>query len=149
MFHAEFRSSTKILAKFYMFFTGLIAFVVVCYLRNSFFKSSCKYSALVDHNNLRNWSVRDDAVLRPVTEVAEGLVVLQASVMDLKMLSGMKVGELKDFLRLRGLKLSGNKEELVARVFVAIENGVQVVKTAEEVQLEIANEYRAKLNCRR
>ena len=145
MFHAEFRLSTKIIAKFYMFFTGLIAFVVVCYLRNSFFKSSCKYSALVGHNNLRNWSVHDDAVLRPVTESAEGLAVLQAIVMDLKTLSGMKVGELKDFLRLRGLKLSGNKEELVARVFVAIENGVQVVKTAEEVQLEIANEYRAKL----
>ena len=52
---------------------------------------------------------------------------------------------LRDFLRLRGLKLSGNKDELVARVFVAIENGVQIVKTAEEVQLEIANEYRAKL----
>ena len=50
--------------------------------------------------------------------------------MNLKMLSGMKVGELKDFLRLRGLKLSGNKDELVARVFVAIENGVQILKTA-------------------
>ena len=71
-------------------FSGFIAFVVVCYLRNSFFKSSCKYSALVGHNNLGSWSVRD-------TEIAEGLVVLQAlaSVIDLKMLSGMKVGEFK------------------------------------------------------
>lgn len=58
----------------------------------------------------------------------------------------MKVDELKQFLRLRGLKISGRKEELVARVFVALENNVPVVKTAEEVESEIANEYKAKLN---
>ena len=63
MFHAEFRLSTKIIAKFCMFFTGLIAFVVVCYLRNSFFKSSFKYSALVGHNNLRNRSLHDETLL--------------------------------------------------------------------------------------
>ncbi len=63
VFHVELRLSTEIIAKFYICFTGLIAFVVVCYLWNSFFKSSCKYSALVGHNNLRNWSVRDDSVV--------------------------------------------------------------------------------------
>ena len=41
----------------------------------------------------------------------------------------MKVEELKNFLRLHGLKVSGRKEELVARVFVAIENNVQIVQT--------------------
>ena len=41
--------------------------------------------------------------------------------MDLKMISTMKVEELKDFLRLRGLKVTGKKNELIARVFVALE----------------------------
>ena len=58
----------------------------------------------------------------------------------------MKVEELKSYLRLRGLKTSGKKEELVARVFVAIENDVPLVKTAEEVEREVAFDYHQKLN---
>ena len=65
--------------------------------------------------------------------------------MDLDLIAKMKVEELKNFLRLRGLKLKGNKHELIARVFVAAENEVPVVKTAEKVQAEIAREYAAKL----
>ena len=57
----------------------------------------------------------------------------------------MKVQELKDFLKLRGLKVSGKKAELVARAFVAVENKVETVKTAEEVQQEIKSEYQHKL----
>ena len=56
---------------------------------------------------------------------------------DIELIKGMKVQELKDFLRLRGLKGSGKKAELVARAFVAVENKVKTVKTAEEVQEEI------------
>ena len=41
--------------------------------------------------------------------------------MDLERVSTMKVEELKNCLRLCGLKVSGKKEELVARVFVALE----------------------------
>ena len=37
------------------------------------------------------------------------------------------------------------KEELVARVFVAAENDVPVLKTAQEVQAEIAEKYVSKL----
>ena len=65
--------------------------------------------------------------------------------MDLDRISKMKVEELKDFLRLRGLKVSGKKEELVARVFVAAENDVPILKTAVEVQAEIAEDYDSKL----
>ena len=64
---------------------------------------------------------------------------------DLSKLSRMKVDELKSFLRLRGLKTTGKKEELVARVFVAIENDVPLIKTAEEVEFEIVTDYKAKL----
>ena len=39
--------------------------------------------------------------------------------MDFDLISKMKAEELKTFLRLRGLKVSGKKEELVARVFAA------------------------------
>eukprot|EP00794_Sanderia_malayensis_P012420 gene12420-biopygen9905 len=65
--------------------------------------------------------------------------------MDFQLLSAMKVEELKVFLRLRGLKVSGRKEELVARAFVAIENNVQIVRTAEEVEEALACQYTAKL----
>ena len=65
--------------------------------------------------------------------------------MDMSKITGMKVEKLKNYLRLRGLKVSGKKEELIARVFVASENDVQIVKTAEEVQQEIAKEYQNKL----
>ena len=54
--------------------------------------------------------------------------------MDFEMVEKMKVDELKMYLRLRGLNVTGKKAELVARVFGAIENHVPVKKTAEEVE---------------
>ena len=65
--------------------------------------------------------------------------------MDLEIISSMKVDELKNFLRLRGLRVTGRKNELVARVFVALENNVPIVKTAEEVEKELSVCYRDKL----
>ena len=50
----------------------------------------------------------------------------------------MNVEELKKFLRLRGLRISGRKIELVARVFSAVENNVLIT-------LELKNEYNYKL----
>ena len=66
--------------------------------------------------------------------------------MDFELVNKMKVEELETYLRLRGLKVSGRKVELVARVFAASENNVQPVKTAEEVEAEIADENKAKLS---
>ena len=51
---------------------------------------------------------------------------------------------MKSFLRLRGLKTTGEKE-LVARVFVAIENDVPLTETAEEVGREIVSDYKPSL----
>ena len=66
--------------------------------------------------------------------------------MDFDMVTGMKVEELKDYLRLRGLKISGEKAVLVARVFAAsAENNVKPIKSAAEVQVDLRNEYQAKL----
>ena len=67
---------------------------------------------------------------------------------DLAKLSGMKVDELKSFLQLRGLKTTGRKEELVARVSVAIENDVPVIEMAEEAECEIVTDYNKKLDVR-
>lgn len=61
------------------------------------------------------------------------------------MIAKMYVEELKTYLRARGLKLSGRKNELVARVFAAMENGVQPVKTAVEVEIDLKTEYKEKL----
>ena len=53
--------------------------------------------------------------------------------MDYELLKKMKVEELKNYLKIRGLKVTGTKKELVTRVFGASENGVQPVKTAESL----------------
>ena len=54
--------------------------------------------------------------------------------MDLDLIEKMTVKELTSFLRLRGLKVSGRRKELVARTWCAIEQGVPVQMTAEEVE---------------
>ena len=48
------------------------------------------------------------------------------------MICNMKVEELKVYLRLRALRISGKKAELVARVFSAMENNVKPVKTGSD-----------------
>ena len=66
--------------------------------------------------------------------------------MELERVSSMEVEEFKNFLRLHGLKVNRSKEELVARVFMAIENNVPLVKTAEEVERKVSFDYKKKLN---
>ena len=59
----------------------------------------------------------------------------------------MHVNELKHYLKVPGLKISGNKNELVARFyffifyFFAMENNVMQVKTAVEVEENLKKEY--------
>ena len=65
--------------------------------------------------------------------------------MDYDMVASMSVEELKNYLRLRALRVSGRKQELVARVFAAVENGVEPVKSAVEVEHELRSEYTSKL----
>eukprot|EP00795_Rhopilema_esculentum_P006578 gene6578-12114_t len=60
--------------------------------------------------------------------------------MDFDMVAKMKVEELKSYLRPRGLKVSGRKEEQVARVFAAAENDVKPIKTAEEIEQEMQDD---------
>ena len=57
----------------------------------------------------------------------------------------MKVDELKMYLRLRGIRVTGKKAELVSRVFVASERNEQPIKTAAEVEKDLWDEYQAKL----
>ena len=54
--------------------------------------------------------------------------------MDFGTISKWKVQEVKSLLRLRGLNVSGHKEELIARMFVAYENNMPLIKSAEDVQ---------------
>ena len=65
--------------------------------------------------------------------------------MDFDVISRMNVDELKKYLRLQALEASGRKEELVARVFSAVERNVQPVKTATEIEEELIKEYQYKL----
>ena len=45
----------------------------------------------------------------------------------------MCLEELKNYLRIRGLKVNGRKNELVARVFSASEHDVKPIKTVVEI----------------
>ena len=65
--------------------------------------------------------------------------------MDYDMISSMKVEELKDYLRLRGLKTSGRRIELVARVFAASESDVPILKSPQEIEKDLKEEYEKKL----
>ena len=44
--------------------------------------------------------------------------------MDYELWEKIKVEELKNYLEIRGLKVTGTKKELVARVLPASENGI-------------------------
>ena len=65
--------------------------------------------------------------------------------MDYNLTSKMSLAELKNYLRICGLKVNGRKNELVARVFAASENGVKPIKTAVEVEPDLKTEYLAEL----
>ena len=65
--------------------------------------------------------------------------------MDYDLNSKMSLEELKNHLRIRGLKVNGRKNEVVARVLAASENGIKTIKTAVEVEGDLKTEYWAKL----
>ena len=65
--------------------------------------------------------------------------------MDYCLIPKMSLEELKNYLRIRGLKVNGTENELVARVFSASENSVKPIKTAVEVEADLKTEYLAKL----
>ena len=66
--------------------------------------------------------------------------------MNYDLISSLRVEELKTYLKERGLKTSGRRVELVARVFAASENNVPVVKTAVEIEADLKQEYIKKLD---
>ena len=65
--------------------------------------------------------------------------------MDYELLECLKVEELKNYLKISGLKVTGTKKELVVRVFVTSENGVQPVKVVVETESALITDYKNKL----
>ena len=65
--------------------------------------------------------------------------------MDYELLDKMEVEELKKYLKIRGVKVAGTKRELVARVFTASGNGVQLAKIAVEIKPDLITENKNKL----
>ena len=57
----------------------------------------------------------------------------------------MGLEELKSYHKIRGLKVSGRKKEIVARAFATSENGVKPIKTVAEAEADLKTEYVAKL----
>ena len=55
------------------------------------------------------------------------------------------LGELKDYLSLRGLSVTGKKRELVTRAFSACECNVRVVVSDEELRLRLTVEYQQRI----
>ncbi|XP_065684344.1 uncharacterized protein LOC136096713 [Hydra vulgaris] len=64
--------------------------------------------------------------------------------MDLDLINKMKVYKLKQYLRIRNLRVSGTKRESVARVFSAMEKIIEPVLTATEVVEKLKDEYQKK-----
>ena len=65
--------------------------------------------------------------------------------MDYKLLEKMKVEGLKNYLKIRCLKGTTTKKELVGQVFADSENGVKPVKTAVEIESDLTTDYKYKL----
>ena len=64
------------------------------------------------------------------------------------MLSNMKIEELKNFLHFTVTRVKSywkKKEILLARAFSAIKKNVTLVKTAQEVEAQLQEEYSKKL----
>ena len=57
----------------------------------------------------------------------------------------MKVENLKNYLKIRDLKVTRKKKEFVTRVFAASENGVQLVKTEVEIESDLISDCKNKL----
>ena len=57
--------------------------------------------------------------------------------MDYDLVVKVHVNELRNYLKVRGLKLSGNKNELFARFFSTMENNIMPVKTTVEVEEDL------------
>ena len=66
--------------------------------------------------------------------------------MNYDLISSLRVEELKTYLKERGLKTSGRRVELVARVFAASENKVPFAKSAVEIEADLKQEYIKKLD---
>ena len=66
--------------------------------------------------------------------------------MDYHLISKISLQELKNYLRIRGLKVNGRKNELVATLFTESENCVKPIKTAVEVEAYLKSKYSAKMN---
>ena len=64
--------------------------------------------------------------------------------MDCDLISKMSLEELKNYLRIHGLKVNRRKSDLVARVFAVSENGVKLTKTAVKAEADLKTEYLAK-----
>ena len=62
--------------------------------------------------------------------------------MDYELLEKMKVDVLKNYLKIRGLKITGTKKELVPGAFAGSENGVQPLKTAVEIESYLITDYK-------
>ena len=65
--------------------------------------------------------------------------------MDFDILNKIKAEELKNYLCLRQVKVTRKKAVLVTRAFSASENNVALIKTAEEVQADLKEDYDDKL----
>ena len=80
------------------------------------------------NHNLRKQSIKNKLFIHSVKIHKDFFEYIKA--MDYELLEKMKVEELTNYLKMRGLKATGRKKELVAWVFAASKNGVQPVKNS-------------------
>ena len=84
--------------------------------------------------------VEEKTVCLLVVRRTSGEVIKVYIAMDFDMISSLKLEELKHYLKVRDLKTSGRKSELVARVFVANEYNMPLIQSAVEIEMDLHRE---------
>ena len=92
------------------------------------FRGVKKHSDVLMNHNLRKRSINNELFIHSVEIHKDLCKLIIYHSYGYELLEKVKLQELKNDLKIRGLKVRGTKKELVARVFTASENGVEIVK---------------------
>ena len=108
------------------------------------FRGIKKHSDFLMNHNLRKRSINNKLFIHSV-KIHKDFFKLIYHNYGLWIIRKDESRGFKELLKILGLKVTGTKKKLVARVFAATENGGQPVKTAVEIESDLITDYKNKL----